>query len=115
MFRSNISLPFSGSKNEPSSESMWKAVMVSCSACSSNLKKETIFSSETSVDFQRTTSYYIPVDSILQRKPCLRSLPVCCVVSLRDVSTIGRIAVTIPRRGHYYRLSAVFSLIVCSL
>jgi hypothetical protein len=39
--------------------------LVSCSAYSSTLKKEAICSSETSVDFQRTTRLYIPEDSTL--------------------------------------------------
>jgi hypothetical protein len=36
--------------------------LVSCSAYSSTLKMETICSSETPVDFQRTTRRYIPED-----------------------------------------------------
>jgi hypothetical protein len=40
--------------------------LVSCSAYSSTLKMEAICSSETSVDFQRTTLRYIPEDCILQ-------------------------------------------------
>jgi hypothetical protein len=42
---------------------------VSCSAYSA-LKMEAIYSSETSVDFQRTTRRYIPVDSILRNHGC---------------------------------------------
>jgi hypothetical protein len=37
--------------------------LVSCSAYSSALKMEAIYSSETSVDIQRTTRRYIPEDS----------------------------------------------------
>jgi hypothetical protein len=37
--------------------------LVSCSAYSSTLKMETIYSSEMSVEFQRTTRRYIPEDS----------------------------------------------------
>jgi hypothetical protein len=39
--------------------------LVSCSPYSSTLKRETIFSFETSPDFQRTTQHYIPEDSTL--------------------------------------------------
>jgi hypothetical protein len=39
--------------------------LVSCSAYFSTLKMEAIYSSETSVDFQRTTRRYIPEDSTL--------------------------------------------------
>jgi hypothetical protein len=42
--------------------------LVSCSAYSSTLKIEVICSSETSVDFQRTTWCYIPVDRTLEIK-----------------------------------------------
>jgi hypothetical protein len=47
-----------------------KQALVSCSAYSSTLKKETICSSETSVDFQRTTRRYIPEDSTLHNHRC---------------------------------------------
>jgi hypothetical protein len=40
--------------------------LVSCSAYASTLNMEAICSSETSVDFQRTTRRYIPEDSTLQ-------------------------------------------------
>jgi hypothetical protein len=40
--------------------------LTSCSAYSSTLKMEAICSSETLVDFQRTTWRYIPEDSTLQ-------------------------------------------------
>jgi hypothetical protein len=42
--------------------------LVSCSAYSSSLKTEAICFSETSVDFQLTTWYYIPEDGTLQKK-----------------------------------------------
>jgi hypothetical protein len=47
-------------------ESRWQAELVSCSAHCSTLKMEAICSSETPVDFQRTTQHYIPEDSTLQ-------------------------------------------------
>jgi hypothetical protein len=59
-FRRNISPPSSGLKNKPP-----HFKFVSCSAYSSTLKMEAICSSETSVDFQRTTRRYIPGDSTL--------------------------------------------------
>jgi hypothetical protein len=40
--------------------------LVSCLACSSTLKMKATRSSQTSVDFQRTTRRYIPEDSTLQ-------------------------------------------------
>jgi hypothetical protein len=44
--------------------------LVSCSAYSSTLKMEAIWSSETSVDFQRTTQRYIPEHSTLHNRRC---------------------------------------------
>jgi hypothetical protein len=44
--------------------------LVSCSAYSSTLKMELIFSSETSVDFQRTTRHYIPENNTLYNHCC---------------------------------------------
>jgi hypothetical protein len=44
--------------------------LVSCSAYSSTLKMEAIFSFETSVDFQRTTQRYIPGGSTLHNHRC---------------------------------------------
>jgi hypothetical protein len=44
--------------------------MASCTAYSSTLKMEVIRSSETSVDFQRTTGRYIPEDSTLHSHRC---------------------------------------------
>jgi hypothetical protein len=43
---------------------------VSCSAYFSTLKMEAIWSSETSVDFQRTARCYIPEDGTLQNHRC---------------------------------------------
>jgi hypothetical protein len=37
--------------------------LISCSACSSNLKMEATYFSETSLDFQRTTRRYIREDN----------------------------------------------------
>jgi hypothetical protein len=49
--------------------------LVSCSAYSSTLKLEAIYSSESSVDFQRTTRRYMPADGTLpnQRRENLKS------------------------------------------
>jgi hypothetical protein len=71
-FLRNISPPSSGSKNKPNKKPARKqvacrALLVSCSAYPSTLKMEAICSSETSVDFQRTTRRYIPEDSILSK------------------------------------------------
>jgi hypothetical protein len=44
--------------------------LVSCSAYSSTVKMETISSSETSVDFKRTTRRYVPQDSTLHDHRC---------------------------------------------
>jgi hypothetical protein len=43
-------------------ESRWQAMLVCCSAYPSTLKIKVTCSSETSVDFQRTTRRYIPED-----------------------------------------------------
>jgi hypothetical protein len=80
-FRRKMSPPHSGSKIKPSKKTGWKQVvsrlyafialcyagcsppvftLVSCLDCSSTLKMEAKFSSETSVDFQRTARSYIP-------------------------------------------------------
>jgi hypothetical protein len=45
-------------------------LLVSCPAYFSTLKMEVICSSETSVDFQRTTRRYIPEDSTLHNYRC---------------------------------------------
>jgi hypothetical protein len=45
-------------------------VLVSCSAYVSTLKKEAMCSSETTVDFQRTTRRYIPEDSAAHSHRC---------------------------------------------
>jgi hypothetical protein len=50
--------------------------LVSYSAYSSNLKMEAIYSSATSVDFQRTTRCYIPEDSTHQFFYCW--VCICC-------------------------------------
>jgi hypothetical protein len=44
--------------------------LVSCTVYSSTLKMEAIFSSETSVGFQRTTWLYIPESSTLHNHSC---------------------------------------------
>jgi hypothetical protein len=49
--------------------------LVSCLAYSSTLKMEAKCSSETSVDFQRTTRHYIPED---------RTLQICVKLQLND-------------------------------
>jgi hypothetical protein len=65
-FRRNISPPSSGSKNKPSKNPEPELclplafTLVSFSAYFSILKMEAICSSETSVDFQRTSQRYIP-------------------------------------------------------
>jgi hypothetical protein len=48
--------------------SQGRRIMISCSAYSSTPRIEAKSSSETSVDFQRTTRRYIPEDSALQTK-----------------------------------------------
>jgi hypothetical protein len=47
-----------------------QAELASCSAYSSTMKMEAIFSSETSGDFQRTTRRYIPEDRALHNHRC---------------------------------------------
>jgi hypothetical protein len=65
-FRRNISPSFLGSKYKPSLLCLPPAFMLlSFSAYTSNLKKEVICSSETSIKFQRTTWRNIPEDSAL--------------------------------------------------
>jgi hypothetical protein len=46
------------------------STQVSCLAYPSTLKMEAKFSSEMSVDFQQTTRYHIPEDSILHNYRC---------------------------------------------
>jgi hypothetical protein len=67
-FRRNISPPSSGSKNKqrkkPAELCLPPAfTLVSCSAYFLTLKMEATCSSETSVDFQRTTRRFIPDDT----------------------------------------------------
>jgi hypothetical protein len=64
MFRRNISPP-SSELNKPSKIPAWKQV-----ASSSTSKMEAIYSSETSVDFQRTTWRYIQEDCTLHNHGC---------------------------------------------
>jgi hypothetical protein len=93
-FRRNILPPSSGSRNKPRNNPVRKQVasraftLVSWSAYSSTLKMERIFSSETSVDFQRTTRRYIPEDSTLQNHPCenLKSYTILTVVRREPVT-----------------------------
>jgi hypothetical protein len=59
-FRTKISPPSSGSKNKPSNKP----------AYSSTPKIDAIFSSEMSVNFQRTTQRYIPEDRTLHNHRC---------------------------------------------
>jgi hypothetical protein len=44
--------------------------LISCLACSSTLEREVTWSSETLVDFQRTTLHYIPEDRTLHNHRC---------------------------------------------
>jgi hypothetical protein len=60
-----MSPPSSGSKNKTSKKPAWKQV---ASRSSATLKIDAACSSETSVDFQRTTWCYILEDRILQHK-----------------------------------------------
>jgi hypothetical protein len=95
-----MSPPFSELKNNPSKKPTWQQIgnqsslflpLVSCLAYST-LKMEAICSSETSIDFQRTTRRYIPED-----RTTTTCLPNC-------VSTeSGCIAPLFIRlsRGHY--------------
>jgi hypothetical protein len=75
-FRKNISPPSSGSKNKPSKKEAWELclpfsfTLVSCSAYFSSLKMEATRSSETLVDFQRTTWRYVPDYSTLHCFVC---------------------------------------------
>jgi hypothetical protein len=75
IFRRNISPPSSGFKKY----------------VSSTLKTETIFSSEMSVETQRTTRRHIPEDDTLHNHRCekLKSYTICCVMSERFLKFIG--------------------------
>jgi hypothetical protein len=66
-----MSPPLLESKNKPSKLTMWLCLpltfmLVPCSTYSLTLKMETVCSSETSFDYQRTTLRYIPEDSTFQ-------------------------------------------------
>jgi hypothetical protein len=78
-FRRNMSPPSSGSNSKPSEIPAWswqQAILVSCLVYSSNLKIVAIYSSEKSVDFQRTTQRYTPEDRTLRNHSCKN--PVSC-------------------------------------
>jgi hypothetical protein len=55
-----------GAKNKPNKKPGCTITLVSCLAYSSTLKMEATCSSETSIDFRRTTRRYIPEDGTLQ-------------------------------------------------
>jgi hypothetical protein len=73
-FRKIMSAPSSESKNKPSQKVELclppAFTLSSCSAYSPIVKMEATFSSETSVDIQRTTRRYIPEDRILHNHRC---------------------------------------------
>jgi hypothetical protein len=66
----------SRSKNKPSRQQEGKYVtssiftLVSCWASSSTLKMEEVYSSETSIDFDRTTQLFTPEDSTFHNYLC---------------------------------------------
>jgi hypothetical protein len=69
--------------------------LVSCAAYSTTLKMDAICSSETSVDFQRTTRCYIPEDSTLQWDYSLVKSPVYSLLtSTRKILRNGYTAMT---------------------
>jgi hypothetical protein len=82
-FRRNMSPPSSGSNEQSEKQACnWVAnrsqrstclILVSRLAYSPILMLEAIYSSETSVDFQRTTHRYIPDDGTLHNNACLRN------------------------------------------
>jgi hypothetical protein len=61
-FGGNMACPSSRSKNKRNKKPVWKQV--------ATLKVETACSSETSVDFQRTTWRYIPEDRTIHNNWC---------------------------------------------
>jgi hypothetical protein len=69
--------------NRHDAGSKQRLMPVSCLAYSSTLKMKATWSSETSVDFQRTTRRYIPEDRTLQE---VHLLPVCMYVLLLHIS-----------------------------
>jgi hypothetical protein len=77
-FRRNMPLLSSGSKNKLGKKPAWirqQAQLGSCVTYSSTLKMEATCSSETSVNFQRTTPRYVPEDRTLC--PFLFLHPIC--------------------------------------
>jgi hypothetical protein len=86
-FRRNISPPSSGSKDKSSKKPIVLStcfMLETCLAHSSNLKVETIYSYETSIDFQRNTLRYIPEERIVCSHRCenLKSYKTVSFVSL---------------------------------
>jgi hypothetical protein len=117
-FRRNMSLLSSMSKNKPSKNPASKQMasraafaLVSFFAYSCTLKMEATCSSETSVDFQRSTWRYIPEDRTLQQTPVilLAKINRCCqVVFLRFRS--GNNSSDVPNRNVYLTSSDVLTL-----
>jgi hypothetical protein len=77
------------SKNNPDKIPAWKkppaSMLVSCSTYSATLKIDATSSSETSVDFQRTTLPYNPEDRGLHNRRC-ENLKSCIVHSSTETS-----------------------------
>jgi hypothetical protein len=72
-FRSNMSPPSSQLKNKPSRALallLARFMQISCLAYSVTVKMGATYSSEMSVDFQRTTWRYIPEDRTLHNHRC---------------------------------------------
>jgi hypothetical protein len=78
-----MSLPSSGSKNKPRKPAQFCLLpaftLFSCLAYSSTMKMVAIYSSETPVDFQRSTQHYVPEVRTLHNTDVRTSDPTCCV------------------------------------
>jgi hypothetical protein len=76
---------------------------VSCLVYSSTLKMEATFSSETSVDFQRTTRHYIPEESTLHNPVC--RVGRICLRTCFNSGTAGRVLIKLGM--NFMRLKAI--------
>jgi hypothetical protein len=87
--------------------------LVSCSDYSSTLKMEAVCSSETSVDFQRTTRRYIPQDRTLHNHRCenLKSYTVIFIFTAARILNLTKTE-AVPSTSHLHHVFIISILML---